>query len=276
MPAHRASAGAWLRAPGETYAKAALFRGRGVEEFDGAGNRRPLFDPAAVESGRYLESGASLYAEHGLSRDVTLLASAILKLADLEAYDREVASEVRGLSIGIPDLYLGARLPLSRGAWAAALEPSVSIPLQAVDRRTEEAPRIGNGSASFALSAAVGRSLPLANGYAQAAAGYRARAGRASDEWYGDAEAGVSPWGPLRVRIRYDRVDARRVASDMQGSLAAEAGARNARRIAPTVALGWRGGSELSLTWRRTLSGKSALRGSEWELAYAFLGIVRR
>lgn len=251
-----------------------------MEEFDGAGNRRPLFDPAVVESGRYIESGGSLYAEHGLSRDVTLFAGALLKMADLEAYDREVASEVRGLSIGIPDVHIGARLPLSRGAWAAALEPGVSIPLQAVDRRTEEAPRIGNGSASFALSAALGHSLPLANGYAQAGAGYRARAGRAPDEWYGDAEAGLSPGGPLRLRIRYDRVDARRVeagaGSGAEGSLAAEAGARDARRIAPTIALGWGSGSELSLTWRRTLSGRRALRGSEWEIAYAFLGIVRR
>lgn len=274
-PVPHASAGAWLRAPGETYAKAAIFRNRGVEEYDGAGERRPLFDPALVESGRYLESGGSLYAEHGLSRDVTLFASAILKIADLEARDREVAAEVRGLSIGIPDLHIGARLPLSRGRWAAALEPSLSIPLEAVDRLSERSPRIGTGSATFALGAAVGRSLPVAHGYAQAGAGYRARAGREPDEWFGDAEAGISPGGALRLRVRYDQVEARRVASDMQGSLSAEAGARNARRIAPTVALGWSGG-EISLTWRRTLSGKSALRGNEWELAYAFLGIVRR
>lgn len=273
---HRAAAGAWLLAPGETYAKAALFRSRGVEELDGAGKRRPLFDPALVESGRYLESGGSLYAEYGLSRDVTLFASAFLKIADLEARDREVASDVSGLSIGIPDLHLGARLPLSRGQWAAALEPNVSIPLQAVDRSTEDSPPIGNGSATFALSAAGGHPLPLANGYAQASAGYRLRAGREPNEWFGDAETGVSPWGPMRLRIRYDQVDAQRVESDMRGSLSADAGARNARRIAPTVALGWRGGGELSLTWRRTLSGKSALLGNEWELAYAFLGIVRR
>jgi hypothetical protein len=269
-------AGAWLRAPGETYAKAALFRLRGGEEFDGAGNPRPLFDPVTVESGRYLESGASVYAEHGLSRDATLFGSAILKIADLEAYDRDVASDVRGLSIGIPDLYLGARFPLSRGAWAAALEPTISIPLQAVDRRTEDSPQIGTGSASFALAAAVGHSLPLANGYAQVGAGYRARAGRVSGEWFGDAEAGASPWRPFRLRLRYDRVDARRVASDMGETPAAESGARNARRIAPTIALGLRGGAEISLTWRRMLSGKSALRGSEWEIAYAFLGVLRR
>lgn len=257
--------------------KAALFRARGVEEFDAAGNRRPLFDPATVESGRYLESGGSLYLEHGISRDATLFAGAFLKLADLEAYDHEVASDVRGLSIGIPDLYLGARLPIARGRLAAALEPSLSIPLQAVNRRTDEAPAIGSGSASFAMGAAVGHSLPVANGYAQAGAGYRTRAGKASDEWYGDAEAGLSPWGPWRLRVRYDRVDARRVKSGgAEGSLASEMGARDARRIAPTIALASRGGSEISLTWRRTLAGRSSLRGSEWELAYAFLGIQQR
>jgi hypothetical protein len=231
-----------------------------------------------VESGRYLESGGSLYAEHGLSRDVTLFAGALLKMADFEARGREVASDIRGVSIGIPDVLVGARFPLSRGAWAAALEPNVSIPIQAVERMTEAAPRIGSGSASFAAGAAVGRSLPVGNGYAQIGAGYRARAGKAPDEWYGDAEAGLSPWGPFRLRIRYDRVDARRVAArlDRDGSLAADAGARDAQRIAPTIALGSGAGGEVSVTWRRTLSGRSALRSSEWEIAYAFLGTVPR
>ena len=274
-PVRRASAGAWLRAPGETYAKAAIFRSRGTEEFDENGNRRPLFDPLLVESGRYLESGASLYVEHGLSRDVTLVASALLKVADLEARDREVASDVRGLSYGIPDLHLGARLPLTRRRWVAALEPSFSIPLRAVDRQTPSSPRIGSESASFALGAAVGRALPV-GGYGQASVGYRLRAGQASNEWFADLEGGIAPWGPLRLRLRYDRVDASRVGSGADDPLNAEAGAQDARRVAPTVALASRGGSELSITWRRTFSGRSALRGSEWELAYAFLGTVRR
>jgi hypothetical protein len=36
------------------------------------------------------------------------------------------------------------------------------------------------------------------------------------------------------------------------------------------------GGGELSLTWRRTFAGRSALRGEEWEVAYSFLGLVGR
>lgn len=268
--------GAWLRAPGESYVKAALFRSRGVEEFDVAGNARPLFDPAVFESGAYRETGSSLYAEYGLAPDVTLVAGLLLKVAELDARDREVAGDLHGLSIGIPDLQLGARLPLARGRWAAALEPSLSIPLRAVDRANDDSPRIGSESASFALGAALGRSLPIAGGYAQLSAGYRARAGSSSDEWFGDAEVGVSPIGPLRLRLRYDRVDARRVAIGMEGDLSGNAGARDAGRLAPTIALGSRGGIELSLTWRPTISGRSALRGSEWELAYAFLGSVKR
>lgn len=228
-----------------------------------------------VESGRYLESGASLYAEHGLSRDVTLVAGALLKIADLEAFDREVAGDVRGLSYGIPDLQLGARLPLSRGRWAAALEPGFSLPLRAVSRSTPASPRIGSESASFSLGVAVGRSLP-AGGYGQASAGYRLRAGQASNEWFADLEGGIAPWGPLRLRVRYDRVDASRVGSGDADALSGEAGGQDARRVAPTAALAWRGGSELSVTWRRTFSGRSALRGSEWELAYAFVGTLRR
>jgi hypothetical protein len=246
-----------------------------VEDFDGAGKRRPLFDTNVVESGRYLESGASLYLEHGLTRDVTIIASTLLKIADLEADDREVAGDIRGLSFGIPDLQLGARLPLLRGRWAAALEPAVSIPLRAVERLNSDSPPLGSKSASFSLSAAVGRSIPVASAYGQASAGYRLRAGQASDEWFADAEAGLSPWGPLRLRLRYDRVDARRVGSGIEGALTRTAGAQDARCVAPAVAWAWHAGGELSLTWRRTFSGRSTLRGSEWELAVAFLGITR-
>ncbi len=267
-----------MRAPGETYAKASIFRTRGDEEFDAAGARQPLFDPALVEEGRYLESGASVYAEHGLTRDVTLVASVLIKVADIEAVDRQVTSDVRALSFGIPDLRFGARLPLTRGKVVAALEPGVTLPLQAVERRTDDSPRIGGQSTSFALGASIGTSLPTGGGYVQAGGGYRARSGKPPDEWFGDAEMGMEIASPFRIRFRWDTVDARNVKAGGAEAVvvAAESGSQDLHRIAPTLAIASRGGSEFSFTWRRVVSGRSALRSSEIEVAFAFLGTTSR
>jgi len=272
LPAH---AGAWLRAPGETYVKASFFLGRGADQFDGGGRVGPLFDPLRVESGRYREVGSGLYAEYGVSRDLTLFADALLKVADLESIDRRVAFDVGGVSFGIPGLRLGARLPVARGRVKAALEPSVALPLEALGHSQSGAPPLGTPSAALALAASVGAALPVMQGYAQGSAGYRARAGREPDEWFGDVEAGVAPFGPLRARVRIDAVNARTEPSAgtrAQRMAVPEAGGQDLRRVAPTLAIVWGGGSEFSLTWRRAIGGRSALRTSEWEFAYSFLG----
>lgn len=277
-------AGAWLRAPGEIYAKASLFRVRGDEEYAADGSPRALFDPAFYERGRYQETGSGLYAEYGLGRDVTLIADAILKVADVDAAGRRGAGDRSAVSFGIPDVRLGVRLPIARGRLVAALEPSVAVPIEGTSAGGDEAPRIGTGSAAFAAGASLGAGLPALRGYAQAGGGYRARAGKPSDEWYWDLEAGASPGSFLSLRLRYDGVDARAVRAAGGGgaggapamSLAAETGGQDAHRIAPTIAFGTRGGGEISVTWRRTFAGRSALRGEEWEVAYSFLGSVAR
>jgi hypothetical protein len=275
-----AEAGPWLRAIGETYAKGSLFRTQGDEEFDLSSARRPLFDPDVVEAGRYVESGAGLYVEYGLTRDVTLLASTLLKVADLRADDHQVSSDVRGLSFGMPDLRIGARLPLARGRAPMALEPSVTFPVNAVDRRSDDAPRIGSRSASFALGASIGTGVPAIRGYAQATLGYRLRAGKPSDEWFGDVEGGTSLAGPIGFRLRLDAVDATSVKSSgtimLDGTVAAESGSQDIVRVAPTLAFATGGGTEFSITGRRVVSGRSALRSDEVEVAFAFLGFARR
>jgi hypothetical protein len=271
-----AVAGAWLRAPGETYAKSSFFRTRASDQYDGQGRVGPLYDPLRVTSGSYDETGANVYVEHGVSRNLTLIADALVKVADLRVDDRRVASNVGGVAYGIPDLRVGARLPLARGAVVAALEPSVSFPLRFVGRSSPAAPELGTPSAAFALAASAGAATAALQGYAQGSAGYRARAGREADEWFGDFEAGFAPAGAIRARVRLDIVDARQVDAGSVGGAAGmatpEAGGQDLRRVAPTIAVAGRGGSEIALTWRRAVGGRSALRTSEWELSYSFLG----
>ena len=273
-----ATAGPWLRAPGETYVKAAFFQTSGTEQFDATGARAPLFDPAVVRDGRYEEFGGNLYAEHGLTRDVTLVVDALVKTASVEADGVRPSGDLRGLSYGAPDLRVGARVPLSRGPLIAALEASVSVPLRAVGRTPTDAPEIGTPSSSFALAASGGGSIPGLRAYAQATAGYRARPGREPSEWLADAEFGAALAGRFSARVRVDAIDARgrrdRAAVD-PGMPVPETGGQDLRRVAPTLAANVGGGGELAVTWRRALGGRSALRSTEWELAYSFVGITR-
>jgi len=272
-----ARAGAWLRAPGEVYARASLFGVRGEREFDAAGESRPLFDPALYERGRYLEVGGSFYGEIGLGRDVTLLGDLPIKLADTEAIGRGNTGDVTGRAFGIPEVRLGARLPLLRGRIVAAIEPSVAIPLVGIGVSDPEAPRLGSGTASFAAALAVGSAIPHWGGYVQAGGGYRTRGGKPPDDWFWDVEAGASPLRMLRLRLRYDGVNAGAVAPSGSSviALTTEAGGQDAHRIAPTLGIAFGAGHEVSISWRRNVAGRNALRGREWEVAYAFLGPLR-
>jgi hypothetical protein len=263
--------------------KAGLFLSRGTEQFDRTGAVAPLFDPATVASGNYQEIGANVYVEHGLYRDFTLVVDALLKSASLESDGYRASDDRQGTSYGIPDLRVGGRLPLSRGPLIAAFEPSIRFPLRAVGKSSPDAPALGTPSAAFTGVVSAGVSVPRGGAYIQGSGGYRLRAGREPNEWLADAEIGVTIAGPVRARARFDLLDAR----DGDGALDAgaagaggasmptpETGGQDLRRVAPTVALGFRDGSEISLTWRRAIGGRSALRSDEWELAYAFLGVT--
>jgi hypothetical protein len=58
--------------------------------------------------------------------------------------------------------------------------------------------------------------------------------------------------------------------------VAAESGSQDIVRVAPTLAFATGGGTEFSITGRRVVSGRSALRSDEVEVAFAFLGFARR
>src|SRR5262245_51452891 len=124
-----ALAGAWLREPGEAYAKGSVARLTGDEVFDSAGKRQALDDPLLYSNARYREVNASLYTEYGAARWLTLIASVPLKLAEHDADALVPVGDIEGSSFGLGDLHVGARLPVSRGLWRVAVEPDLKVPL---------------------------------------------------------------------------------------------------------------------------------------------------
>jgi hypothetical protein len=125
-------------------------------------------------------------------------------------------------------------------------------------------------------AAVVGAGVPQVRGYAQASLGYRVRGGSTSEELYWDAEVGLETPGALRARFRYDAIDSQGAGSGVSasGALPPSAGEQDYQRIAPTLAVAFGGTTELSLTWRRVVAGRSTIASSEWEIAISFMGRV--
>ena len=271
-----ARAGAWARSRGEAYAKASVSYLKAEEMFDDSGERRPLFDPALYERTRYAEHASALYVEYGAFEALTLLGSLPLKLVEQDADGRFGPGGLHGEAFGLPDIHLGARVPVHRGRWAAAIEPDLKIPLRGAPRTVSTAPTLSTGFADFGAALCFGASLPRVRGYGQGSIGHRIRSGRTADEDYWDLEAGLEPAGALRVRFRYDGVHSERGRGGAAGTDAPVPGVgeQDFQRIAPTVAIALGGLNEVSVTWRRVVDGRNTLRSSEWEVGFSFLGKV--
>lgn len=271
-----ADAAAWTREPGEVYAKAAAGRLEASEMYDDQGSVRPLQDSLLYADPSYREVGAGLYLEYGLHRALTLVASLPLKLASQEAEGRLGAPDIEGEAFGLGAVRLGMRVPLHRGAWRASLEPEWWIPLYGEPDRVED-PRLGTGFMDLGAAVSLGTGVPSLSGYAQATAGYRLRGGSTPEEAYWDLEVGSEPIPRLMFRVRYDGLSSRGALAEVPvgGTPAPGLGGQDHHRIAPTLAIGIGEGTEISLTWRRVVEGRSTLRSSEWEAALSFLGFVR-
>ena len=246
--------------------------------YDDSGKFRPLFDPGLYENPRYTERGSALYVEYGLFRALTILGSLPLKLVEQDADGLPGTVDIHGETFGFGDLHLGARVPLVRGRWAAAIEPDLKIPLRGAARAGSPDPALSTGFADFGASLCLGASLPRIRGYGQGSGGYRIRSGRIADEAYWDVEVGSEPVRGLRVRFRYDGVRSERRPVGMvdagTNAPVPSAGEQDFHRIAPTLAVGVGGFHELSFTWRRVVDGRSTIRSSEWEVGFSFLGSV--
>ena len=267
---------AWTREPGEVYAKASVAWLDASEIFNDQGVVQPLQDSLAYTDPTYRELSASLYVEYGLHRAITLVASLPVKVARQEATGRFFVPDIEGETFDLGSMRLGVRVPLHRGNWRASLEPEWILPLYGDPDRVED-PLLGTGLMDLGAAISVGTGIPSINGYAQGTAGYRIRGGSTPEESFWDVEVGSEPWSRLFLRVRYDGLSSRGVLTDIPagGTPAPGLGGQDHHRVAPTLAFGTGGGSELSLTWRRVVDGRSTLRSSEWELAFAFLGLVR-
>jgi hypothetical protein len=267
---------AWTREPGEVYAKASAAWLDATEMYDDQGRVRPIQDSLLYSDPRYGELWSSVYAEYGFDRSLTLIMGLPFKLARQEATGRLGVPDIEGETIGLGAMRLGVRAPLHRGRWRASFEPEWHIPLYGEPDRVED-PRLGTGFMDLGAALSVGTGIPAISGYAQGTAGYRIRGGSTPEETFWDVEVGAQPFQRLLLRVRYDGLSSKGKLIEVPpgGTPTPGLGGQDADRIAPTLALATGKGAEISVTWRRVVDGKSTLRSSEWEVAFAVLGLIR-
>lgn len=186
-----ASGGAWTVPQGGYYLKVAANSLATSDVLDSGGTRR-----RKPGMGRLSDLTVLAYLEYGWRDRLTVVASApFRKLRERRRFATGVGTET---SDGFGDLEFRLRWGLDSHPVVVAATTGVSVPLgYDIDPNT----RVPLGTGKFAADVRllVGRSLYPRSGYATTEVGYRARAGRFSDEVFWGLEVG---FGIGRLLIR--------------------------------------------------------------------------
>ena len=179
-----ASGGPWLQRRGNGILIIGWHDYRASERFTLAGDKQPL-----AAGGLFRSRSVQFWAEAGLTKRWTgIVSGAIPSLRYQDA-------TYRASSISLGDFQVGLRRGLRNpdAGWQIAAQILFKAP--AYSHRVE--PRPGNGQADLEGSLLAGRSFPVGDrwGFVSLEGGYRKRWGLPSDQFRGDAAAGLH-WNP--------------------------------------------------------------------------------
>lgn len=193
--AQTASAGAWTAAKGTGYNK---FAYSSYEATDFYGDNEDF--------NKFQSQSISVYAEHGLEDDVTLIGNFLYQ--DLEQTN---SAGEKTDSTGFSDVELGFRKRLIDGPTVVSTSFLVKLPYL-YDKR-DDLPR-GNGQTDYEVKIALGRSL-YPYGYVGLEAGYRLRTEDPSDEYRYLLEYGISAGDNLYFRTKLDGIESAKNGKDI-------------------------------------------------------------
>lgn len=195
LSASTVQAGAWGRMPGTGFFKLSYATYRAGEGFDQNGDTVAL-DAGGVPSGDFVDISVNAYAEYGLTRNATLVATLPIKRV----------SKADDIQIGIGDLWVGVRTPvLTKGA-VVSFQSNFKLPLYKQSQFAS--PSLGTAKVEGDICLLVGRSfwpLPI---YATSEIGHRWRNAFGRQVFY-SAEVGGTSSGGFGLLIRMSGVDTR-------------------------------------------------------------------
>ena len=191
VPSEQARAGAWLREPGEVYAKLGLSRQTADRLFGAKSNKR-------LPTAELTDDAVDFYAEYGLHPRWTSVASLSLRRMEREANGPSVENA------GPADLWLFAKRGLLTAPFVLSTQFGVKLPLGYSKRATVP---LGDGQIDYEGRVLVGKSVGRAYGGAEI--GYRKRNGDLSDQLPFRIETGVSLTSQVLLTLSLDGIENR-------------------------------------------------------------------
>ena len=209
-------AGAWVQEKGAFYLKIWTTGFSTEDEFDLQGERRPLYYYIGSWRRTSLEErSAGIYAEYGLTRRFTLVATLPWKQLTRKATDilEPVSPHIRNHSSGIGDLAMGVRLHLFSNFLVSSIQVMVRIPggyeVGPPPTQLADNPHLplGTGVRALSLEALAGHSS--SRWYTTGSLGYRFQDGRLKDEILYTLEFGFYPISSLVIQGTVDGIRTR-------------------------------------------------------------------
>ena len=204
-------AGAWVQPQGSYYVKLWVAEFRADQEFGLQGERQRLYLAAGSWRQATLEErSAGLYAECGLTPQLTLVASLPWKRLTRSATDilEPINPNIRNRSSGMGDLSMGLRRLLSSAPLVSSIQIMGRIPagyqVGPAPTQLNDTPVLPRGNGARALSLEILAGQSRSRLYATGGLGYRVQSGRPDNEILYTAELGFYPLPALLVRGTID------------------------------------------------------------------------
>ncbi len=255
-----AAAGAWLRAPREIYAKAAVLHQSADKQYSAKGKTIDMPD--------FRDDSFSLYGELGLNDRWTAIASMEAKSLTMQGPAGERTTS------GPDDAWLLAKRGWLTQPLVLSTQFGVKLPM-GYDR--EENPPLGQGQVDYEARLLAGKSFHPA--YVNVEYGFRRRNGDYSDEFPYRAEAGVSMGRRLSLQVALDGVDTRgndAAASRPQAERAPNVFDKEYTDLTVGIGIALSNGFRLEPMFKQTIAGANTAASRGFGLGLSWQGSLGR
>lgn len=252
--------GAWTEEKGRGYNKLAFNYYHSDKNYDKAGNKAD-----APYNGGFRDANVSLYADYGITDELTVLLSAFYK--SMRYMDDSLAGHTD--AFGDPELALKYKLCQYKNLFAS-FQAGAKFP-GLYDKRGPLPP--GNHQIDLEPRLLLGVSLYPITGYLNLEAAYRYRTEEPADEFRYLLEAGYSFTPDLGIRCKLDIIESARngAARTMEGMNKTITYQYDLYRVELSGIYRLSGGWSLELTYNPAFHGKNTSHGSAYSMGLVWV-----
>jgi hypothetical protein len=266
--------GAWVQKKGGYYLKLTAAHIYTTEEFDSAGNLRPIREgEPGIGNTSYRELYLFGYLEYGVAKRLTLVANLPFKIATSRRTELPgPGSPMRSVEVvtgGLSDLNVSARVLLFGTSAPVSVQAGAILPLGYDPSPPGQGAPLGSGKVDFEGLLLSGVSLWPIRAYLTGHAGYRIRGGSEfADQYLYQVEGGVTP-GPWFAKVTLEGIySARKGAGGGSATIATTN--QDVLKLIPTIAYRFDHRFALGAELIHTVSGKNTVAGTTYSVEVVF------